>query len=113
MDRFSAWAEFHTRHPAVFDLFCKFARQARAARGSARIGARMVGERIRWHSFVDVESTDGEFKFNDHLWPYYARLAMAVHADLAGAFERRDERFDATDDEIVAVHRGNAVGGPA
>ena len=114
MDRFSAWVEFHRRHPAVFDLFVSFARQARAARNGGRIGARMIGERIRWHSMVDVQSTDGEYRFNDHLWPYYARLAMAIHPDIAGAFERRDERFDATDEEIVAVHRDSYPwGGPA
>jgi len=110
--RFLGWVEFHRRNPGVFDLFVAFARQARAARGSRRVGARMIGERIRWQSLISVDATDKQYQLNDHLWPYYARLAMAICQDLAGAFERRDQRFDASDEEIVAAH-STTVGGAA
>lgn len=107
--RFEAWVEFHRANPAVFEAFVSFARQARAA-GAVKIGARMVGERIRWHSTVDARPTDGQYRFNDHLWPYYARLAMALYPELEGAFERRDQRFDATDQQILAAHAREVVG---
>ena len=106
--RFAAWSAFHNANPAVFDLFVKFARQARAARPGA-IGARMIGERIRWATRVEVVRFESEVKFNDHLWPYYARLAMAIDPDLAGAFDRRDTHFDATDEEILAAHHAGAM----
>lgn len=101
-DRFAAWVAFHRANPAVFDLFLDFARKARA-RGMEHLGARLIGERIRW--FVAVETTDHEFKLNNNHLPYYARLAMLVDDDLSGAFERRDTHFDATDAEILAAHR--------
>ncbi len=41
---------------------------------------------------------------------YYARLAMALHPELEGAFERRDQRFDATDTQILAAHSREVVG---
>jgi hypothetical protein len=34
---------------------------------------------------------------------------MAICPDLAGAFERRDQRFDASDEEIVSAHRAEVV----
>ena len=39
------WREFHDNNPAVFRLFRKFAEQA-LARG-VKVGARLIGERIR------------------------------------------------------------------
>lgn len=100
--RFSAWKNYHLSHPEVFDLFMSYARQAYAA-GRRRIGARLIGERIRW--FANIErSGDDEWLINDHYWPYYSRLAMLVDERLRGMFSRRDTNFDATDDEILQVH---------
>lgn len=103
-NRFAAWVAFHRANPCVFGLFLRFAREARAAR-PGKIGARMVGERIRWATSIEIRRADPGPKINDHVWPYYARLAMAVDPSLDGAFDRRDERFDATDAEILAAHR--------
>ena len=105
--RFEAWVEFHRANPAVFDIFLEFSRRARA-RGVKRLGARLIGERIRWH--IAVETTDHEFKLNNNHLPYYSRLAMLVSPELEGVFSRRDTHFDATDDEILAAHSRQVVG---
>jgi hypothetical protein len=99
---FNAWRNYHISHPEVFYLFLGYARQAHDA-GGKRIGARLIGERIRW--FANVERRgDDDWLINDHYWPYYARLAMLVDDRLQGIFSRRDTKFDATDEEILEVH---------
>lgn len=100
--RFSAWKNYHLGNPEVFDLFLAYTRQALAA-GRRRIGARLIGERIRW--FANVERSAGEeWTINNNYWPYYARLAMLVDESLRGMFSRRDTNFDASDEEILEVH---------
>lgn len=101
--RFTAWSRFHKDNPQVFELFLRFTREAVAA-GRSRFGARIIGERIRW--YTSVETTGRDFKVNDHCWPYYARLATALHPQELDVFEFRDSAFDATVDEILRVHLG-------
>lgn len=57
------------------------------AAGRLKIGARLIGERIRWE--CAIQTTDVEFKINDHYWPFYARLFMTEHPRHAGIFETR------------------------
>ena len=99
--RFAAWKNYHLGNPDVFDLFLAYARQAARA-GRKRIGARLIGERIRW--FANIERSSEDWMINNNYWPYYARLAMLVDERLRGMFSRRDTNFDATDDEILQVH---------
>jgi hypothetical protein len=101
--RFEAWKQFHAQNPKVFVLFLSYAQQAFSA-GMQRIGARLIGERIRWHSQVETRSCDG-FMVNNNFWPYYARLAMLVDQNLANAFERRDAHFDASDEQILSAYQ--------
>lgn len=101
-DRLTAWREFHRANPQVFALFVRFSKEARKQRG--RFGARMIGERIRW--YTQVETNGDEYRLNDHWWPYYARLAMLTEPDLAGFFETRGARFDATDSDLLEAHGG-------
>jgi hypothetical protein len=100
--RFDSWKAYHASHPEVFDLFLMYAKQAAGA-GRRRIGARLIGERIRWYDRIERRH-DGQWLINDHYWPYYSRLAMLVDDSLAGFFCRRDSKFDATDDEILDAH---------
>lgn len=105
--RFAAWKQFHRANPHVFALFVRFAREAKAA-GRERFGAHAIGERIRWYTAIETRSSDG-LKINDHHLPYWSRLAMLLHPDLAGFFERRDANFDATDEQLLDAHRGVAA----
>lgn len=101
--RFDAWRRFHAANPQVFELFVRFALEAKAS-GRKHFGARIIGERIRWYCNVET-ITEKPFKTSDHSWPYYSRLAMALHPDLAGVFECRGSRFDASEAAILAAHR--------
>lgn len=96
--RFADFCEFHKANPQVFTLFRQFAESALLSGNRRRFGARMIGERIRW--YTAVETTDQEFKINDHHWPYYARLLMLSDPRFEGFFERRDAQFDVDDETI-------------
>ena len=108
--RFQAWQRFHSANPQVWQWFLRFAREA-AAKGTGPIGARFIGERIRWYVNVEIQDR-GDFKLNDHIWPYYSRLAMVLYPEeFAGRFEKRDKSFDATDAEIREFHLENVAKG--
>lgn len=100
--RFDSWKTFHKDNPAVFRLFHRFALEALQA--GEKVGARMIGERIRWRT--QIETTTDSPKINDHHWPYYSRLLMAVDSRFEGFFVIKDQRFDANVNEIVEAHRG-------
>jgi len=65
------FASFHTANPHVYDLYVKFARQAKA-RGYAKFSIAAITERIRWE--VALTTTDQEFKISNNHRAYYARL---------------------------------------
>lgn len=93
--RFERFKQFHRDNPRVFELFKRFAESALENGRRRRFGARMIGERIRW--YTAIETSDEEYKVNDHFWPYYARLLMLTDDRFTDFFERRDNRFDVDD----------------
>ena len=101
LDRFR---EFHRANPHVYSLFRAYARQAKSA-GRTRIGARSIGERIRW--FTTVETIGDNFKINDHCWPYYARMLAIEEPEFRGFFQTRDANFDGSLDEIRELINGD------
>lgn len=107
--RFEAWQSFHAANPHVYRLFLE--RTWAAWRSGRKVGARCIWENIRWHLNIEVAGVD-EFKLNDHLVPYMARLVMLRHPEMDGFFERRDSHFDATDDDLLrAADRIDGVPG--
>ena len=100
--RFDQWKQFHGKNLSVWRLFRSFALEAHRA-GRTQLSARLIGERIRW--FCTIETTDQEFKVNDHHWPYYARLLAGTEQRFQGFFTFKDAKFDATTEDIVAAHR--------
>ncbi len=100
--RFESWQEFHAANPRVWDLFRKLAIEAHTV--CATVGARMIGGRIRWSE--TVETTDADYKINDHHWPYYARLLAGTDRRFEKYFTFKDERFDTTIGAIVEFHNG-------
>lgn len=104
-DRFTAWKQFHAKNPHVY---MAFKRLALTAFGQGRkVGARMIGERIRWDFEIEVEAEDG-FKLNDHYWPYYSRLLAGSDHRFESFFVFKDKNFDTTIAEIVNYH--NSLG---
>ena len=89
-ERFQRWLKFHRENPKVWKLFQYFAWEAWGVR--ERFGARMIWERMRW--YTQVETTDCDYKLNDHYPPYYARL-------LAWTFEEFDSFFELRGDSDV------------
>lgn len=99
--RFGAWQTFHAANPQVWKMFRQFA--VYVLLSGKKVGARLIGERIRWELSLATDSVDG-FKINDHHWPYYARLLVGTDDRFADFFVLKDERFDATIEDIVDFH---------
>lgn len=78
--------EFHAANPQVFALFTRLAVEALEA--GQRVGARNIGERMRWHYRVEVKGGHKP-KLNDHHWPRYARLLAQIDRRFEGFFEFR------------------------
>lgn len=91
--------EFHTENRSVYSALVEFAFQAKRA-GKRKTGMTFLMNRVRWHEEIDTNRTD-DFKINDHLSPYYARLIMAEYEELQGMFELRETI--AADDWIIGL----------
>jgi len=95
---YSKWKAFHNDNPQVFWAFYKYAREAAEVKKS--FGARMVWERIRWHSTIETDSKDG-FKLNNNHICYYARfLAVVDPARFDGFFTTREGSQTGPDEEL-------------
>lgn len=99
--RFQRWLKFHRENPQVWELFRGFAVEARAAR--ERFSARMIVHRIRW--YTAVETTDEDYKINDHVSPYYARLLAWTEPEMFGSFF--ELRGDSDVDQVTFLHHIN------
>lgn len=77
---------FHRANPQVFRLFAKLAEEALNA--GRKVGARCIGENIRWHYEVRLRTTNAP-RFCDHLWPRYARLLAEKDDRFRDFFEFR------------------------
>ena len=81
--------EYDRNHPEVWDLFVRFAWEARDA-GRDRYSARAIIHRIRWECAIENPAGDA-FKINDHLAGRYARKLIGADPDKwEGFFELRN-----------------------
>lgn len=80
---------FHEENPHVYDLLRRFSLQARR-RGRTRFSIDAIYHRARWHT--QIETTDPDWKLNDHYTSRYARKLMDEEPELEGFFELRDLR---------------------
>lgn len=85
---FLKFQEFHSANPHVYELFRDRALELHRA-GVRHYGARAIGEVIRY-AMATIRPTD-QFRINDHIWPYLARLAMKREPCLEGFFECRGD----------------------
>ena len=95
-EMYERFREFHLANPQVFSLFVKFANHA--ANSRRRFGARLIGERIRWHTAI--ETSGDEFKVNNDYWPYYAKLLPLVDQRFVGFFSSRNGASDVDDNTL-------------
>lgn len=99
--------QYHTENPEVFQLFLRFARQAKRA-GMKRYGAKSIVERIRWH--IAIETNDPEYKLNNNYTSRYARLLEREYPEFEGFFiKRRIRTADPWCDERQRPLFGEAV----
>ncbi len=71
-DRLKAqFATFHTANPHIYELYVKFAREAKN-RNFKKFGISAITERIRWE--VATTTTDQDFKISNNHRAFYARL---------------------------------------
>ncbi len=90
--RFDRWI---AANPRVWDLFVRFARQARESairRGRNRISSSAVIERIRWE--VNIETTGDEFAVSDHWTSRLSRRLIEADPSFNGWFETRRIRTE-------------------
>lgn len=83
--------EFHAANPHVYDELVWLARQGKAA-GAKKLGIGQLFEVLRWQTLLRTNSTD--FKLNNNLRSFYARMIMERESDLAGIFETRTSVAD-------------------
>lgn len=80
--------EFHANNPHVYELYVKYALEAKA-RGRRRFSIAMITERIRW--YTTIETDDDEYKINNNHKAFYARKLME-DPRFAGLFQIREQR---------------------
>jgi len=76
--------EFHFENLGVYDLFEKFALQAKAA-GRPRFSQWMIAQRIRW--YTNIETTGTDYKLSNDYIAMYARLLVYAIPELEGFFQ--------------------------
>jgi len=97
--RYQRFRKFHKENPTIYKLFREFAISAYERGHRSHFGARMIGERIRW--YTNVDTTDKQYKINDHYWPYYARLLALTDLRFSDFFEMRGGGADVDDLTLV------------
>jgi hypothetical protein len=87
--------EFHSKHPEVYAALSKFAHEWRHRKGpGARLGIRVVIERVRWELGLGAE--DETPRLNNNHAAFYARLLMAQEPRLEGLFILKKQRYEST-----------------
>jgi hypothetical protein len=84
-----AFWRFHHNNPHVYAIFSRLCRQVRA-RGFAHYSVDAIWQRMRWH--FTIETSDPDFKLNDHHRAYYARYYLEQHPEAGDFFELRQLR---------------------
>jgi len=81
--------KFHKKYPKVWSLFCEYTFE-RIQRGFKNYSARGIFHRIRWET-DQAETSENEFKLNDHHSPFYARAFMKAYPEYSGFFRTRKQ----------------------
>lgn len=80
------WETYHSKNPAIYELFKKFTFEAIRA-GNSKLSAWLIINRIRWETDVVAIKTDGcKFKISNNHIGYYSRLFMEEYPEHDGFF---------------------------
>ena len=80
------WAKYHAENPHVYQMFRRFAAEAKAA-GLRRFSADAILHRMRW--FTAIEARGDGFKLNNNHASFYARQLIADDPTSADFFQLR------------------------
>lgn len=83
--------QYHESNPQIYEGFKRFAFEA-INRGAKHIGSKAIMERLRWET--NIAAQDGEFKVNNIMTPFYARLFMKDFPKHRGLFATRRAKAD-------------------
>jgi len=75
--------EFHADNPHVYDLFRRFAFEAKNS-GRPRFSHWMIANRIRWYTSIETKGTD--YKLSNDFIALYARLIVYHNPEFEGFF---------------------------
>jgi len=79
----SKFKEFHTNNPIVYELFRRFAFEAKNS-GRPRFSHWMIANRIRW--YTSIETQGSEYKLSNDFIALYARLIVYHNPEFEGFF---------------------------
>ncbi len=79
---------FHRENEEVYKTLVELAREFVLATGKRRLGVSFLWDRARWDLQIQTGGSR-DFRLNDHLRAYYARVIMFLEDDLHGVFELR------------------------
>ena len=86
--------EFHAKHPEVYAALSDLAHQWRRHRPHARLGIKMLMERVRWE--LALGAKDETPRLNNNHSAFYARLLMAQEPALEGMYFLKKQRYEST-----------------
>ncbi len=86
--------KYDRENPIVWELFVRFAKEARDA-GHTRLSGWLIVNRIRWETAV--KTRDPEFKVPNNCISFYARKLMATNPEFKGFFSTRAASSDLVD----------------
>jgi hypothetical protein len=91
------WITYHFANPGLYELFKRFAREAKETH--AKIGARLLFERIRWYE--QVEKGTHQYHVCNNFAAYYARLLMLDQSEFKSLFNTKALKSGITDEDII------------
>lgn len=94
-----AWEDWHKENPLVWTYFQKFTFEA-LHQGKKRISHWLIVNRIRWEIYIVTKGD--EFKINNNLIAFYARLWQETYPEHKNIFNIRH-----INGEIKKANNGN------
>lgn len=76
--------DYHSKNPDLFKRFEHYAKEV--AQANKRIGAMAIVNRIRWEAEIENK---GDFKINNNIAPYFARIFTIKYPQFSWIFETR------------------------
>ena len=90
-DTAERFENFHADNPLVYETLVRLSKEWVSQHGK-KLGIRVIWEVARWEIIKQTKNSD--YKLNDHLTGYYARLIMAQEPELANMFVTRASEAD-------------------